>query len=207
MKIVERLREEWGEMTVMFPAENKAAIESLLFVAQDPVTVKTLSEILDLSEEDIRSLVSQLITEYERAERGIQIVEINNGFQMCTKKEYADYIEKLYRPQANYGLSKAALETLAIVAYKQPITRSEVEAIRGVKIDSSLGTLIDKNLVREVGRKEGPGRPMLFGTTPTFLKYFGLKDLSQLPKPDEFIKQGIAAEEEREKSQLELQEN
>ncbi|KNZ70803.1 chromosome segregation and condensation protein ScpB [Thermincola ferriacetica] len=176
-------------MTVMFPADNKAAIECLLFVAKEPLTPKNISQIIGIPEEDVKDLVFQLMKEYEREDRGIQVVEVAHGYQMCTKKQYADYIEKLYKPQTHYGLSRAALETLAIIAYKQPITRAEVEAIRGVKIDSSLGTLLDKNLVREVGRREGPGRPILFGTTPSFLRYFGLKDLSELPAPEEFLTQ------------------
>ncbi len=185
-------------MTVMFPAETKAAIECLLFVAKEPVTLKNISQIVGINEEDARQLVEALVQEYEQPDRGVQITEVAHGFQMATKRQYADYVEKLYKPQSNYGLSKAALETLAIIAYKQPITRAEVEAIRGVKIDSSLGTLLDKNLVREVGRKEGPGRPILFGTTPAFLKYFGLKDVGELPSPQEFLLQNTAEGEEPE---------
>ncbi|MFZ5640881.1 MAG: SMC-Scp complex subunit ScpB [Bacillota bacterium] len=172
-------------MSVLFPKETKAAIECLLFVSKEPVSKKTLAQILELNPEDILALVKELQQEYR--DRGVQILEIANGYQMCTRPDFAPYIEQLYKPQASYGLSRAALETLAIIAYKQPITRAEVEAIRGVKIDSSLGTLVEKNLVREVGRKDGPGRPMLFGTTPAFLKYFGLMDLDELPDPDEFV--------------------
>ena len=172
-------------MTVLFPKETKGAIECLLFVSREPVSQITLARILDLNPEDILSLVEELQQEYR--DRGVQILEIANGYQMCTRPDFAPYIEQLYKPQTSYGLSRAALETLAIIAYKQPITRAEVEAIRGVKIDSSLGTLVEKNLVREVGRKDGPGRPMLFGTTPAFLKYFGLRDLAELPDPEEFV--------------------
>ena len=172
-------------MTVLFPRETKAAIECLLFVSKEPVSVKNMVQILELNEEDVLFLIEELQCEYQ--DRGIQIQEIANGYQMCTRPEFAPYIEQLYKPQTSYGLSRAALETLAIIAYKQPITRAEVEAIRGVKIDSSLGTLVDKNLVREVGRKDGPGRPILFGTTPSFLKYFGLMDLDGLPDPEEFL--------------------
>jgi len=174
-------------MTVLFPRETKAAIECLLFVSKEPVSVKNLAQILEVSEEDCHALVRELQQEYLKQERGIQLREIANGFQMSTRSEFAPYIEQLYKPQTSYGLSRAALETLAIIAYKQPITRAEVEAIRGVKIDSSLGTLVEKNLVREMGRKDGPGRPMLFGTTPAFLKYFGLRDLVELPDPEDFV--------------------
>lgn len=181
-------------MSVMFPRETKAAIECLLFVSKEPVSVKTLAQILEIGAEDVLALVRELQQEYR--DRGIQIQEIALGFQMCTRPEFAPYIEQLYKPQASYGLSRAALETLAIIAYKQPITRAEVEAIRGVKIDSSLGTLVEKNLVREVGRKEGPGRPMLFGTTQSFMKYFGLKDLADLPDPEEFVALNVPEDRE-----------
>jgi len=174
-------------MGLMFPNETKAIIECLLFVTKEPLTLKTMAQILEIPEEDVKSLVEDLIKEYNNEPHGINIQEVANGFQMYTRPEFAPYIEKLYRPQNTYGLSKAALETLAIIAYKQPITRSEIEVIRGVKVERAVGTLVEKNLVKEVGRKEGPGRPILYGTTPSFLKYFGLKDLSELPDPEDFV--------------------
>ncbi len=170
--------------------QTKLIIECLLFVSREPLTVETLARILELPENKVRSLAEELITEYDRKQRGIEIRLVANGYQMYTRPEFAPYIERLYQPQQSSGLSKAALETLAIIAYKQPVTRAEVEAIRGVRIDSVLGTLVEKNLVRELGRKEGPGRPILFGTTPGFLRYFGLRDLSELPDPEEFAGQG-----------------
>lgn len=173
-------------MGLMFPGETKAIIESLLFVTKEPLTLKTLSHILELPEREIREMLDELIAEYNTDKHGINIQLVANGYQLYTRPEFAPYIEKLYKPQNTYGLSRAALETLAIVAYKQPVTRAQIEVIRGVKVDSSLGTLTEKNLVREVGRKDGPGRPMLFGTTEKFLRYFGLKDLSELPNPNQF---------------------
>ncbi len=173
----------------MFPKETKAIIECLLFVSREPITLKTMAQILELPEKEVRTLVEELITEYNNEPRGINIQFVAHGYEMYTRPEFAPYIEKLYKPQHSYGLSKAALETLAIVAYKQPVTRAEIEAIRGVRIDSTIGTLVEKNLVQEVGRKEGPGRPVLFGTTQSFLRYFGLKDLSELPDPEEFTRQ------------------
>ncbi|MCL4440766.1 MAG: SMC-Scp complex subunit ScpB [Firmicutes bacterium] len=173
-------------MGLMFPMESKSILECLLFVAKEPLTLKTMAQILELPEHDILLMVEELVTEYNNTPHGINIKYVANGYQLCTRPEFAPYIEKLYKPQNSYGLSKAALETLAIIAYKQPITRAEVESIRGVRVDSSIGTLAEKNLVREVGRKEGPGRPMLFGTTPAFLRYFGLRDLLELPDPEEF---------------------
>lgn len=173
-------------MGLMFPDETKSIIECLLFVAKEPVSLKTLAQILELPESDIRPLMDELLAEYNGAGHGINIQFVANGYQMFTRPEFAPYIEKLYKPQSSYGLSRAALETLAIVAYRQPITRAEIEAIRGVKVDSAIGTLVEKNLVKEVGRKDGPGRPVLFGTTPAFLRYFGLQDLSELPDIEEF---------------------
>lgn len=173
-------------MGLMFPKETKSIIECLLFVSKEPLSLKTIGQILELPEDEIKILVDELSTEYNNERHGINIQFVANGYQIYTRPEFAPYIEKLYKPQNSYGLSKAALETLAIIAYKQPVTRAEVEAIRGVRIDSAVGTLIEKNLVKEVGRKEGPGRPMLFGTTPSFLKYFGLQDLTELPDPEEF---------------------
>lgn len=173
-------------MGMMFPNETKSILECLLFVTKEPLTVKTMAQILELPESDIKVLLAELMADYNDFGRGINIQIVANGFQMFTRPEFANYIEKLYKPQNSYGLSKAALETLAIIAYKQPITRAEVEAIRGVKVDSAIGTLVEKNLVREAGRKEGPGRPILFGTTPAFLRYFGLSDLSELPDMEEF---------------------
>ncbi len=183
-------------MGLMFPRETKAIIECLLFVSKEPLTLKDMAQVLEMPENDIKVLADELMSEYNNNCRGININLVANGYQMCTRPEMAGYIEKLYKPQGTHGLSKAALETLAIVAYKQPITRAEIEAIRGVKVDSAIGTLVEKNLLREVGRKEGPGRPMLFGTTPSFLRYFGLQDLSGLPDPDEFTRRHGGSEEE-----------
>ncbi len=180
-------------MGLMFPKETRSIIESLLFVSKEPLTLKTLSLILEVPENDIKPLIEELTTQYNSADHGINISIVANGYQMHTRPEFAPYIEKLYRPQNTYGLSRAALETLAIIAYKQPVTRAEIEAIRGVKTESSIGTLVEKNLVREVGRKEGPGRPVLFGTTDSFLRYFGLKSISELPDPEKFaVEHGIS---------------
>lgn len=171
----------------MFHDETKAVIECLLFVASDPVRLERIAEIAEIDAQDACELLIELQEDYRRGKRGMQVVEIANGYQMTTKPEMAPYIERLYRPQANYGLSKAALETLAIVAYKQPITRGEVEMIRGVKVDRAMSTLVEKGLVKEVGRKEGAGRPVLFGTTDKFLRHFGLKSLEELPSLEDFI--------------------
>lgn len=187
-------------MVVLFSKETKAIIEGLLFVAKEPVPLRTLSDITGVPETDVQALLADLAAEYNQEQRGMQISEIARGYQMCTRPEFAPYIEKLYKPHSGYGLSKAALETLAIIAYKQPITRGEVEVIRGVKVDSSIGSLLEKNLVREIGRKEGVGRPILFGTTDRFLQYFGLRDVTELPDPEEFIGQLTSETAETERS-------
>ena len=175
----------------MFPEETKGIIECLLFVAKEPLSLKELSKIIEQPADEIKVLIEELRDEYETRRRGIVIKEIASGFQLCTRPQFAPYIEKMYKPQGNYGLSKAALETLAIIAYKQPITRGEVEFIRGVKVDRAIASLMEKNLIKEVGRKEGPGRPVLFGTTNDFLRHFGLKDISELPNPEEFLSANI----------------
>lgn len=191
-------------MGLMFPTETKSIIESLLFVSKEPLALKTLSQILEMPEQEIKVLIHELTVEYNSGSHGINISMVAGGYQMHTRPEFAPYIEKLYKPQNSYGLSKAALETLAIIAYKQPITRAEIESIRGVKVDSSIGTLVEKNLIREVGRKEGPGRPMLFGTSDSFLKYFGLRDLSELPDPETFaVQHGLSDQMEFEQTQAE----
>ena len=128
--------------------------------------------------------------DYHRGKKGIQIIEVANGYQFCTHPECGAYIEKLQKTPRNVGLSPAAIETLAIVAYKQPIAKAEIEALRGVSVESSLATLVDKNLIEEAGRKEAPGRPILYRTTKQFLKYFGLNHLDELPKIPDWIGPG-----------------
>jgi len=164
----------------MFYEHVKRIIEGLLFIAGEPLSGQKLAEMLELDEENLSLLLEQLRDEYDKAERGIMISEVAGGYQFCTRPEIAPYVEKLYKPQP-VVLSQASLETLAIIAFKQPITRLEIEAIRGVKVDSALHTLLDRKLIREAGRKEGLGRPILYGTTVEFLRQFGLKDLADLP--------------------------
>lgn len=169
-------------MGLLFSEDIEAAIEGLLFVASEPLTVEKLAEITGTDKKTVLTLVRGLKDFYRG--RAFRLVEIGGGWQFCTRPELALYIEKLYRPRAGL-LSKAALETLAIIAYRQPVTRAEVEEIRGVNIDGVLSTLLEKNLVQDVGRKNGPGRPILYGTTRQFLLYFGLNSLEELPSPDQ----------------------
>ncbi|MDF2546433.1 MAG: scpB [Anaerosolibacter sp.] len=168
--------------------EIQSIIESLLFIWGDPLNVKNISEVLDFPPEFIRKTILDLKKQYEAEDRGLQIIEINNSFQLCTNTKHYDYIQKLCTPTQNKGLTQAALEVLAIIAYKQPITRHEVEGIRGVKSDKAISTLLDKELILEKGRLEKTGRPILYGTTETFLKAFGLSCLEDLPAIEDFEK-------------------
>jgi segregation and condensation protein B len=160
----------------------KAIIEGLLFAAGDEgLTNKQLSMVLEIHLETVDDILHEMKFDYEREDRGIRIIEIAGTFQLATKKEHAPYFKKLTEAPSSSTLSQAALETLAIVAYKQPITRAEIEEIRGVKTERPLQTLNTKMLVKEVGRVEGTGRAILYGTTKEFLDYFGLKSIEELP--------------------------
>lgn len=178
--------------------EVKAIIEGLLFMAgSEGLEAKQIADIIGTDPDEAADLCHDLAADYRREGRGMQIVEVAGMFQMTTLPEHVPYFEKLaYQPQQT-SLSQAALETLAIIAYKQPITRPDIEEIRGVKSEKAINTLIGKKLIREVGRVEGPGRPILFGTTKDFLEYFGLRDLTDLPPPPAFVPQEVLEEEER----------
>jgi len=159
----------------------KSIIESLLFVADGPLTIQRLGEVLEgVGKADLRSTLDELQAELENNRRGVRLVEVAGGYQLRTPKVNADWIKKFLggRPAR---MGRATLETLAIIAYRQPITRAEIEAIRGVDVDGVINTLLDRNLIRAVARKDVPGRPFLYGTTPEFLQLFNLKDLNHLP--------------------------
>lgn len=157
-----------------------AILEAILLASPEPLSVKKIAEVIGLDEKDARILVEDLRKQYQVPGRGLYVQEMAGGYVLTTRPEYAEYVEKLLQPRGK-GLSHAALETLAIIAYRQPITRAEMEGVRGVKVDRSVETLLERKLIKEVGRKEAPGRPLLFGTTKEFLQYFGLKDLADLP--------------------------
>jgi segregation and condensation protein B len=161
--------------------EIKSVLESLLFVADGPQSVQRLGEVLDQADrETIQSLLRELQNDFEGQNRGIRLVEVAGGYQLRTPKSNSEAVKKFLggRPAR---MGKATLETLAIVAYRQPITKAEIEAIRGVDVDGVITTLLERNLIRAVARKDVPGRPFLYGTTPEFLQLFNMKDLSQLP--------------------------
>lgn len=160
----------------------KAAVEALLFVADEPLSLRRIAAICEAEKNIIEKAIAMLRQDYAGEERGLQLIEVAGGYKLGTKRELADYIERYIKPSGSHGLSKAALETLAIVAYKQPITRLEIEMIRGVKSDSALNTLMERKMIEEVGRKDAIGRPILYGTTKEFLRYFGLKSIKDLPQ-------------------------
>lgn len=162
----------------------KSAIESLLFVSGEPLTLRELSHNLEMSIDVLEEVLKEMTEEYEDEKRGIKLITINDGYQLVTKAENSDFIQKLLKKNKRQSLSQASLESLAIVAYKQPITRVDIDEIRGVKSDSALQKLIEKELIKEVGRLEVVGRPILYGTTEEFLRQFGLEGLNDLPSLD-----------------------
>ena len=142
---------------------------------------KRIAEILEVDQENVKLLLAQLIQDMNQQERGLTIIEVAGGYQLCTKPHLAGFLEKLVQIKEN-KLSIPALETLSIIAFKQPITKQEIEAIRGVRVDKVLANLLERNLIKELGRKEAIGRPIIYGTTEVFLKCFGLKSLEDLPE-------------------------
>ncbi|MCC5909911.1 MAG: SMC-Scp complex subunit ScpB [Clostridiaceae bacterium] len=165
----------------------KSIIEAILFAWSEPISTKELSKTLTINTKEIESVLKEMIDDFNYNKRGIEIIKMNDYYQLATRPEYYPYIRKLLEPKQSKGLTQAALETLAIVAYKQPITKGEVEEIRGVKCDKAISTLMDKDLISEQGRLERIGRPILYGTTVNFLKSFGLKTIEDLPDMKELI--------------------
>lgn len=168
---------------------HKAEIEALLFVSEKPLLIEQIKGVLDDMETDkIRDTLSELKSDYERSGSGLRIVEIAGGFQIVTSSEAAETLKKFYKLRDAQRLSKSALETLAIIAYKQPVTRLDIESLRGVNVDGMIRSLMEKNLIRIAGRKDVIGRPFVYATTKQFLEYFGLASLTDLPKAEELTK-------------------
>jgi len=168
-------------------SKAKRIIEVLLFVAGEPISLNKISQILGIKPAIVLNLILELKKEYLEAQKGIDIIEIANGYQMCTRYEYSPWINRLKKQRKVNKLSPLALESLAIIAYKQPITRIEIDNIRGVNSMGVIQTLLEKKLIKIVGRKDAPGKPLLYGTTSEFLKTFGLSDISALPQIDELV--------------------
>lgn len=156
-------------------------IECILFIAGEPVTFAELMSALDITQLELQALLQQMDTLYREEERGVQLYLTEQTIQMVSNKAYAPVVERLLQPVQAKTFSQAMLETLSIVAYKQPVTRADIEAVRGVRCDYSVGQLLRMGMIREVGRKDAVGRPMMFGTTDAFLRHFGLHSLKDLP--------------------------
>jgi segregation and condensation protein B len=162
--------------------ELKGAFEALLFVSHDPLSLEKLASVLEgVPKASIKSAIQSLQAEYEAVGRGLQITEVAGGYVMVTRPEQSIYIKRLAKTKPSSKVSRSALETLAIVSYKQPVTRADIEKIRGVETSGVLRTLLDQKLIRIVGRQDIPGRPILYGTSKQFLQRFGLRDLRDLP--------------------------
>ena len=167
-------------------AELVALVEALIFVTDEPITTKLLAEVLDEERESVQAAVEELVREYESRESGLQIREIAGGWQISTRTEFHDEVRRFLKTRPSAKLSLASLETLAVIAYKQPVTVPEILEIRGVQSATSIKTLLDKRLIVAKGRKEAVGRPMQYGTSKDFLIQFGLRDLSELPSIEDF---------------------
>ncbi|WP_252229130.1 SMC-Scp complex subunit ScpB [Clostridium sp. ZBS15] len=164
----------------------KSGIEALLFASGEPLTAKDLSIYLEEELKIVENTIQEMIEEYDMQERGIKLISIKGSYQLVTKPENSNFIQKLLKKSKRQSLSQASLESLSIIAYQQPITRIDIDEIRGVKSESALQRLLERDLIKEVGRLEVPGRPILYGTTEEFLRQFGIKDLNQLPSLDFF---------------------
>ncbi|MEW9093768.1 MAG: SMC-Scp complex subunit ScpB [Clostridiaceae bacterium] len=164
-----------------------SVIESLLFASGEPLKIRELSNILDCSINFTKELIDNMKENYEALDRGIRLLELDDSIQLCTKKENSSFLQKLLKTNVRQSLSQAALESLAIIAYRQPITRVDIDEIRGVKSDRAVQTLIEKKLIKECGRLDVPGRPILYSTTEEFLKNFGLQSLEQMPNLEDVL--------------------
>lgn len=183
----------------------EAIIEAILFSMGEAVPLNKIAEAIQQDKKTTKKLITNMIDNYESTDRGIQIIELEDSYQMCTKSDYYEYIKRINNKTRHFVLTDVLLETLSIIAYKQPITKVHIEKIRGVRSDHSVNKLIEYNLVCENGRMDAPGRPILFGTTKDFLRNFGFQSLDELPKVDEekLSKFQIEVEEE---VQLKLEE-
>lgn len=161
----------------------KHIIEAIMFAYAEPISIKELNNIIntELSSKEIEYMLNSLIDEYKNNNRGIQIVKLQDRYQMCTNKDYASFIKRVLEPKKKKSLSQTTLETLTIIAYKQPITKVEIEDIRGVKSDKAIQTLIDNNLIKEAGRLDKIGKPKIYKTTDEFLKLLDIEKLEDLP--------------------------
>lgn len=164
-------------------------IEALLFVSGEPLRILDIAEALGAEKKDVSAAVDRLAAEYDRQKRGLCVVRFADKVQLGTRSDYAPYIDRFFAPATRQSLSQSAIETLSIIAYRQPITRAQVEQIRGVKCDYAISSLQSKGLIQEVGRKESLGRPILYGTTEMFLRHFSIENIEELPNREELVLQ------------------
>lgn len=176
----------------------EAAIEAILFAMGDSVELEKIAAAMEMDKETVRKLINQMMEQYQAEERGIQIIELEGAYQLCTKSELYDYLIRIAKQPRKISLSEVVMETLSIIAYKQPITKMEIEKIRGVKCDHAVNKLVEYNLVKELGRLDAPGRPLLFGTTEEFLRHFGIHSLEDLPAMNPVQMEDFKAEAEEE---------
>lgn len=184
--------------------ELKSVLEAILFAWSDPLSAKDLSKVLNVNEKEIVGALKEMMDEFNYKRRGIQILQMDDHYQMATRAEHHEYLQKIFQPRQNKGLTHAALETLAIIAYKQPVTKIEIEEIRGVKCDKVISTLLERELIEEQGRLDRLGRPIIFGTTINFLKTFNLRSLKELPdiKNFDLVKEDIAIDNNTEQKNI-----
>ena len=182
-------------------SELEAVIEAILFVAGEAVSLSIIADTINMDKATTKAIIRALGDKYDEEKRGIQIVELDNSYQMCTAAHCFDFIRSIYKTTRKQGLTQSLMETLAIVAYKQPVTKQQIEEIRGVNADHAVNKLVEKSLVCEVGRMDVPGRPILFGTTKDFLRHFGFSSTRELPGLDE----GIVLEDILNESNIEVE--
>ena len=178
--------------------DYKAIIESILFTMGESVELSRIATAIELDKDTTRQLLDELIEDYASAKRGVTIMELDGAYQMCTKPEMYEYLIRIAKQPKHRALTDVLLETLSIIAYKQPITRVEIEKIRGVSCDHAVNKLLEYNLIQELGRLDAPGKPLLFGTTEEFLRSFGVQSIDELPvlNPDQVEEFRHEAEEE-----------
>jgi len=173
----------------MNPDEIRAVIEAILFVTDEPQPARRIAQLMEGCDPDaVARAVEDIRRSLDGPEHGIQVVEVAGGYQMATKEQCREHLDRYFETRRRARMSTAALETLAIIAYRQPITRAEVEAVRGVNVDGVVHSLLERRLIKIAGRKDAPGQPFLYRTTPEFLKHFGLRSLSDLPQLEALMK-------------------
>lgn len=182
----------------MSKKKMQAVIEAVLFTMGESVELDKLALAVDSDKETVRQVIADMMKQYEKEDRGIKVIELENAFQLCTKKEYYENLIKVAKAPKKQVLSDTLLETLAIIAYKQPITKMEIEKIRGVSSEHAVNRLVEYGLCKELGRLDAPGRPMLFGTTEEFLRVFGVQSIDELPVISEDLVEQFKDEAEME---------